>query len=317
MKLKDIIIVILLFAGNTLMAQNTFPTSGNVGIGTLNPTVWFGGTVQQIEGRRAVLRLAPSLSGDIGTILFKGAYSDGVNGSDDEFHLNYLSDPVNPLINIGAYKNGAKTVLTLMGTGNVGIGTATPSERLVINGNFKVILDQANFPDKNVMGIVSLGYSGITGAKNWALRGVYQYPFGVGNNADGGDLDVLKSMNGAIVLATKTDGTPLGNVGIGITNPAERLAVNGVIRAKEIKVEAANWPDYVFETAYELPSLTEVEKNIKANGHLPGIPSAQTLTKQGIAVSEMLSLQQKKIEELTLYIIELKKELDAIKSKIK
>ncbi|MEH3112260.1 hypothetical protein [Pedobacter terrae] len=206
---KIILIGLSLFTGKLLFAQNTFPNPGNVGIGTLNPTSWFGGTVAQIEGRRAVLRLAPSLSGDVGTILFKGAFSESTNGSEDEFHLNYVSDPANPYIMLGAYKNGPKTILTLMGTGNVGIGTSAPSERLVVNGNLKIILDQANLPEKNVMGVVSLGYSGITGAKNWSLRGVYQHGNGVGVNADGGDLDVIKSLDGNTVLATKTDGTPL------------------------------------------------------------------------------------------------------------
>jgi hypothetical protein len=316
MKLKHIMILFFLFAGNTLNAQNTFPTSGNVGIGTLNPTVWFGGTAQQIEGRRPVLRLAPSLSGDIGTILFKGAYSDGVNGSEDEFHLNYLSDPVNPLINIGAYKNGAKTILTLMGTGNVGIGVSAPSERLVVNGNIKVVLDQANFPEKNVTGIVSLGYSGITGAKNWTLRGVYQHGFGVGNNADGGDLDLIKSLDGNTVLATKTDGTALGNVGIGITNPAERLAVNGVIRAREIKVESINWPDYVFEKNYQIASLGDLEKYIKANKHLPEMPSAKEVENNGVELGDLVKKLLKNQEELTLHLIAQEKTIKALEKKL-
>jgi hypothetical protein len=310
MKLRYIIIGLFLFTGNTLMGQNTFPNPGNVGIGTLNPTVWFGGIVQQIEGRRAVLRLAPSLSGDIGTILFKGAYSDGVNGSDDEFHLNYLSDPVNPLINIGAYKNGAKTVLTLMGTGNVGIGTAAPSERLVVNGNIKVILDQANFPEKNVMGIVSLGYSGITGAKNWTLRGVYQHGFGVGNNADGGDLDLIKSLDGNTVLATKTDGTALGNVGIGTTKPTDMLTVAGKIGAREIKVTTNAGADFVFEPTYKLPDLTELEKFVKTNKHLPEIPTAREMVENGVNLGELNIKLLQKVEELTLHLIEKDKQLN-------
>ena len=316
MKLKNIFIILSLFVGKMLFAQNTFPTSGNVGIGTLTPTSWFGGTVQQMEGHRPVLRLAPSLSGDVGTILFKGAYSESVNGSDDEFHLNYVSDPADPFIMLGAYKNSPKTVLTLMGTGNVGIGTAAPSERLVVNGNIKVILDQANLPNKNVMGIVSLEYSGITGAKNWALRGVYQYPFGVGNNADGGDLDVIKSMNGAIVLATKTDGTALGNVGIGITNPAERLAVNGMIRAKEIKVESTNWPDYVFEKNYQIASLGELEKYIKTNKHLPEMPSATEVESNGVELGDLVKKLLKNQEELTLHLIAQNKKIKALEKKL-
>ncbi|CAH0277322.1 MULTISPECIES: hypothetical protein [unclassified Pedobacter] len=316
MKLKNIFIILSLFVGKTLFAQNTFPTSGNVGIGTTNPNAYFGGPVLQIEGQRPVLRLAPSVSGGLGTILFKGSFSEGLTGSEDEFHLNYVSNPADPYLVLGAYKNGHKTVLTLKGGGNVGIGTESPSERLVVNGNIKVILDQANLPNKNVMGIVSLEYSGITGAKNWALRGVYQYPFGVGNNADGGDLDVIKSMNGAIVLATKTDGTALGNVGIGITNPAERLAVNGMIRAKEIKVESTNWPDYVFEKNYQIASLGELEKYIKTNKHLPEMPSATEVESNGVELGDLVKKLLKNQEELTLHLIAQQKTIKALEKKI-
>lgn len=104
-----------------------------------------------------------------------------------------------------------------------------------------------------------------------------------------------------------------GNLGIGIRNPAERLAVNGNIRAKEVKVEATNWPDYVFRPEYQLPSLSLIEKQIKAKGHLPGMPSAKEVESNGVAIAEMLKLQQQKIEELTLHLIEKEKELLKLK----
>ncbi len=95
-----------------------------------------------------------------------------------------------------------------------------------------------------------------------------------------------------------------GNVGIGTTTPGEKLSVNGKIRSKEVKVEAANWPDYVFTNGYELPSLSETEKQIKEQGHLPGIPSASEVKANGIDLGEMNARLLKKIEELTLYLIE-------------
>eukprot|EP01133_Synstelium_polycarpum_P010059 gene10059-11734_t len=94
------------------------------------------------------------------------------------------------------------------------------------------------------------------------------------------------------------------NVGIGTTSPKEKLSVNGKIRAQEIKVETAGWPDYVFEESYKLPVLAETEKHIKEKGHLPGIPSAAEVKANGVELGEMSAKLLQKIEELTLYIIQ-------------
>ncbi|MES2458834.1 MAG: hypothetical protein V4594_24995 [Bacteroidota bacterium] len=99
-----------------------------------------------------------------------------------------------------------------------------------------------------------------------------------------------------------------GNVGIGTTTPTDKLSVNGRIRAKEIKIESANWPDFVFAKDYKLPSLQQTEQHILANGHLPGIPSAAEVAKDGIELGDMNKKLLQKIEELTLYLIEIKKE---------
>ncbi len=99
------------------------------------------------------------------------------------------------------------------------------------------------------------------------------------------------------------------NVGIGTVNPTEKLAVNGKIRAKEIKVETANWPDYVFEDDYPILSLAETEKYIQTNKHLPEMPSSTEAEANGIALGELNKLLLKKIEELTLHLIEKDKQL--------
>jgi hypothetical protein len=101
----------------------------------------------------------------------------------------------------------------------------------------------------------------------------------------------------------------IGNIGMGTIAPKEKLSVNGKIRAQEIKVEATNWPDYVFEEGYNIGTLKGLESYIKTNKHLPEMPSAKEVETNGIAVSEMLKLQQKKIEELTLHLIEKEKQL--------
>ncbi|RDC58445.1 hypothetical protein DU508_00100 [Pedobacter chinensis] len=101
-----------------------------------------------------------------------------------------------------------------------------------------------------------------------------------------------------------------GNVGIGTSTPNEKLSVNGRIRAKEIKVETANFPDYVFEEDYQLSSLADLEKYIQTHKHLPEIPTAKQVETEGLAIGEMNKLLLKKVEELTLYLIRQEKKLD-------
>ena len=103
-----------------------------------------------------------------------------------------------------------------------------------------------------------------------------------------------------------------GNVGIGTATPSEKLSVNGNIRAKEIKVETANWPDYVFAKDYQLQPLTEVEAFINKNQHLPGLPNKEAVAAEGVNLGEMNRKLLEKVEELTLHIIRLEKELHAV-----
>lgn len=105
-----------------------------------------------------------------------------------------------------------------------------------------------------------------------------------------------------------------GNVGIGLNNPKNKLEVNGTIRSKEIKVDANGWADFVFKSDYSLMSLSELETFINLKGHLPNIPTKKEVEEKGISVGEMNAKLLQKIEELTLYVIELKKENQEIKN---
>ncbi|MEJ5092114.1 hypothetical protein GEO21_18955 [Sphingobacterium faecium] len=110
--------------------------------------------------------------------------------------------------------------------------------------------------------------------------------------------------------------TSAGNVGIGTDVPKEKLSVNGNIRAHQIKVETANWPDYVFEEDYDLPSLNTTAEFIKANKHLPGVPTAKEVEEDGVSVGEMNKILLQKIEELTLHLIEKDKQAKNHESEI-
>ncbi|MNQ28455.1 hypothetical protein D3C85_417480 [compost metagenome] len=101
-------------------------------------------------------------------------------------------------------------------------------------------------------------------------------------------------------------------VGIGTNTPDTALAVNGTIHSKEVKVDVTGWPDYVFKKEYDLPTLEEVEKHINEKGYLKNIPSEEEALKNGISLGEMNAKLLQKIEELTLYIIEVSKKVNVL-----
>ena len=107
-----------------------------------------------------------------------------------------------------------------------------------------------------------------------------------------------------------------GNLGIGTTTPQSKLAVDGTITAQEVVVTQDGWPDYVFDDSYPLMPLDELEAAIRAAGHLPGIPSAKDVEAAGVGLGDMQSKLLLKVEELTLYMIELAKENDELRSRL-
>ncbi len=115
-----------------------------------------------------------------------------------------------------------------------------------------------------------------------------------------------------------------GTVNIGaiknnsFNNNGYTLAVNGTvgvqgkITAEEVLVQATAWNDYVFNKNYKLKTLAESEAYIKANGHLEDVPSEAEVKEKGINVAEMNAILLKKIEELTLNVIELNKKVETL-----
>lgn len=198
------------------------------------------------------------------------------------------------------------------GTGNVGIGTTSPVAKLDIfttdnTAAASLFSLRSNFHVAGNYGMIRFGdYTQTTQYQKGAI--IYESVWG---SARGKFHIAMENTDGpgSVTLADarftiQSD----GNVGIGITNPGEKLAVNGKIKAKEIRVSMEGWPDYVFEEGFKVGTLEELESYIKANKHLPDIPAAKEVKENGVELGEMNKLLFKKIEELTLYIIELKKE---------
>nr|WP_315421988.1 hypothetical protein [uncultured Pedobacter sp.] len=314
---------------------NSFPANGNVGIGTTQPASALHiksdlNTSQenwilrlQNDNSEAIALPTSGLlfaTGDMqsqkGGIIFRrtGAYGTG-----NMYFLN------NSFLDASLPTIANHTVMTLQSGGNVGIGTQSPVANLEIKSysDFaSLMIRHKNQEGDGLAGLVLTQNSNLS-SKIECAGCELKINSGWDKNLTIGALE-YNTYGGKILF-------PGGNIGIGTTNPTEKLSVNGKIRAKEIKVEATNWPDYVFDKDYRILGLQELDAYIKANKHLPEMPSAKEVEANGMALGDMINLQQKKLEELTLYIIEQHKmlaesqaiqkqqqlEIDTLKKRIK
>lgn len=313
-------------------AQNLFPSTGNVGIGTSSPSA-----LLHINGGNVKLTNPPTYPYGFNIdVNFTGTWAR-------EFGISY--NGTGKLATFGALAvDGGLTYAYIGGNtaapganaspwmvfkpnGYVGIGTIAPGARLSVEA-----------PDSALDNFVRLENKGITNSLLYIGSASSVFPV-----IEYRKKNVIESYNDLHISATNTNNlyfetgrvstaamirmtiNSAGNVGIGTTTPGSyKLAVEGTIGARRMKVTQGSWADFVFHPDYELPSLQEVEHFIKTNRHLPEIPSAEEVESDGLDVGEMNKKLLQKIEELTLYMIEMKKEsiaqraeLDALKKELK
>ncbi|WP_404421609.1 hypothetical protein [Nibricoccus sp. IMCC34717] len=335
-----------------LCGQNTFPASGNVGIGTSTPA--------------AKLEIINYYSSGIDSLRFN--YTDAGNSNYQLAIQPFVIGAGNVGYRFSTSNLGVKQdTLFLTGDGRVGVGTYFSSDRLSalgsigvytlpgggIAGNHYTRLTAGNTPGlvfcRSVQNWSDTWWQFAMGSDN-ALRldfcsvpqltlknglmGIKtdtpQRPLDVNGTArlaDGAALEwggTTASISGtsssnALFFATsgvermRVDST--GNIGIGTVAPTEKLSVNGKIRAKELVIETIGWPDFVFRPNYALISLGETERFINQNGHLPGMPSATEAETAGVSVGDMQKRLLQKLEEMVLHQITLEKRISQLEAR--
>jgi hypothetical protein len=197
--------------------------------------------------------------------------------------------------------------------GNLGVGINTPAQKIEIQNNGDVY---TRYRYNNGTPCISSWDIGVPSVSQG-----YQFVFRDAANA----LDIIALSVGGGYVQKNQFGNVMevsnsaknlwlqrfaeGKVGIGMTtDPLYTLDVNGTIHAKEVLIDTNFTPaDYVFDASYNLMPLHKVEAFVKTNKHLPDIPSAAEIIKNGMNMGEMQNKLLQKVEELTLYVIELQK----------
>ena len=268
---------------STIAAYFTAPSGnalitdqGNVGVGFTS-----GAVPQKFTVRQSGIGIAQEGGTSGAQIGFYATTASAYLQTHNNFDMSFSTN------------NGSQQMVLQKGTGNVGIAFSNPSATLDV-GRGSGAGGTAAF-----RGTTHVTHINFSTSEDTYIRG----------GKTGSLVNINDSHNGNVLIANGG-----GNVGIGTTNPTYKLSVNGNIRSKEVIVETG-WADYVFDKKYKRLPLAEVEKFIAENNHLPNVPSAEDIQTNGLKVGEMQTKMMEKIEELTLYVIELKKEIELLKAK--
>jgi len=314
--------------GNDIYNQNT----GNVGIGTSTP-----GAKLDVHGDIHSNAIISSDAPSAGAMnLWLRGYSTGnanmvlsAFGGSSQF---YWITGADGLLKIGGTggTEPAMGAINIPNTGGVGIGTTTPGASLEVRSpgvwgsSAGTAIETARF------GVNSGNYSQLrflvnrfAAGSDWLTASTRIQATTDGSNFGYVDFNPQNGLFGIAFGSGVNEIMRLnanGAVGIGTTNTGSfKLAVEGALGARSVKVTLTNpWPDYVFKKKYSLLTLDSLEKYIAQNDHLPGIPSAKEVQQNGgVDLGDMNARLLEKVEELTLYMIQLKKENEEIKAELK
>lgn len=294
-------------------SMNTF-FGGNVGIGTAspsrmldirtNPSQMFGLSISPDGDNSSYLLLNKRSGFDGGILLSRDGRYEWQQVNHDNGSLSWYSY---------GRAGGGKTVVTFNKEGQLGIGTVAPSSMVDVRTNPSQLYGLSIRPDGDHSSYMVLDRkSGYDGGILWSQDGAYAWQQ---INQDTGDMSwySYKKVGGGRTVVTFSKE---GDVSIGTTDSkGYRLAVAGPMIAESVKVKVqSEWPDYVFDENYKMRSLTSLEAFIRVNKHLPELPSAADVRANGIDLGAMNAELLKKIEELTLHLIEKDKQIAEARS---
>ena len=314
---------------NTLFSNTTGNSNSAIGVSALNSNTT-GSSNTGIGANALFSNLSGANNIGIGTNALRANIDGNENAAIGSLALfSNLSGASNSAIGSSALRanttgsnnsamGGSSLLSNTVGSTNIAIGLNSLLRNINGNNNVSIGANSNAFNtdgSNNTMIGVEAGRGTVAGGRSGNIFIGYKAGF-----SDNGSNKLYIENSNDVTTPLIYGDFATNQMGIGTsslpTDVSYTLAVEGKIITEEVRVllrGSSLWPDYVFKSNYRLKSLEEVNEYIKENGHLPNIPSASVVEKEGVALGEMDKKLLEKIEELTLYMIEINEEVKTLK----